>query len=353
MPTCSTMRDSLPETPSPPKPMVLVFAADARYFYGLAVALAGVLHNSSGLDHACIHIVDGGLSPRQRNRFRRIVSRSPARGIMLNYHVIDAARFTGMRRMYRSAHCYARLLLPELLPDCDEVLYLDADICCGADIHEIWRTDISKAAAAAVRDTSVMDLRNDCSWPFSTAEGDDERYFNSGVMKINLAYWRQHDISIRALSLAIAEPEKCTFWDQTVLNFLLHGAIRWLPGGYNIQDCHERPTEVDAAEFRYQNLHHVSIRKPWLQHSSRTTFRHWRSCYAAQVSRFPGYMYKVGYWLPYLGTEWLKGTVFHLPLIHVLLATKLYRVIPYLTEAIMQEYLHAALQRPKQTFRRG
>lgn len=320
--------------------LAIAFASDARYFHGLALALASVLRNSTGLDNAAIHILDGGLTPGQKDTLRRMVERNNL-GIGLKFHGLDLDQFCGVRLFNRSALTYARLLLPELLPDLDEILYLDADIMYGEDLGKVWAIDLKEAAVAAVRDANIRTLGQDCPWLQPGAPDAGEPYFNAGVMKINLAYWRTHKVGSIALGIARNESEKCRYFDQSVLNYILRDAVYWLPDTFNTQDSLEHPLSPDI-ELNTRNIHYVSLRKPWRQHSSRMTFRHWRSHYFSLVSKWPVYMCSCRYWAPYLGRECLEGSRLYIILLRILLVSGLHRLIPDLPESKLRDYLREA-----------
>ena len=67
------------------------------------------------------------------------------------------------------------------------MIYLDSDLIIRDDIEDIWNTDVSEYFLAAVPD------------PYSdnhVALGfrEDEKYFNAGVLVVNLAKWREVEV---------------------------------------------------------------------------------------------------------------------------------------------------------------
>lgn len=52
----------------------------------------------------------------------------------------------------------------------------------------------------------------------------DSPYSNSGVLLVNLDYWREHDVARRLAAFVREHPEKCLLSDQDALNVRLHGA---------------------------------------------------------------------------------------------------------------------------------
>ena len=318
--------------------MELAFTCNSLYFPGLVLAVASVLHTSRGLECAGIHILNGGLTPQQRGRLEKMVGRD-SRHIRLTFHDIDDGIFLGMRRYFGNTLTYCYLLLPELLSDRDEVLYLDVDLVFGADLQEVWQIDIGSNAVVAVQDSLLRTLGHDCPWLAPGSPDADKPYFNTGVMKLNLDYWRRHDVGATALKIAREEPDTYTYCDQTILNYLLQDAVYWLPERFNTQESREYPLAAECIHLNGRNIHYISARKPWRQHSSRTSFRLWRSRYAALVSVWPDYMLTWRYWLPFLGRECLEGRRMYIPLLRFLLGSGLYRLVPELSRSQVEEIL--------------
>lgn len=86
---------------------------------------------------------------------------------------------------------YLRLLAPTLLPDIDKALYLDCDLIVNGDIQELYNINLEDYAVAAVHDATlsyniVKDYLGYDYWK--------DGYFNSGVLLMNLRYWRTHNL---------------------------------------------------------------------------------------------------------------------------------------------------------------
>lgn len=326
----------------PNKPVEIALASDANYYHGLALALASVLKNTSHLDDAGIHILDGGLHPWQKNVLRQKVSEKNS-GIHLVFHPLNPEKFIGLKLMKGSALPYARLLLPELLPDLQEIIYLDVDVYYGMDLWALWTVDVSRHAVAAVRDSTIRRLVDDCPWIQEGSPNAEKHYFNSGVLKINLLYWRMHDVGNSSIALSQSDTMKVhPYFDQTVLNYLLFDAVHWLPEAFNTAEPLIASRAVDVGEMASRNIHYITKRKPWLQYSSRTAFKHWRRQYAALVSRWPRYMASYRYWTRFEWRELIIGSVWHLRICRFLLATSAYRFIPGLTETLVRDQLRIA-----------
>jgi lipopolysaccharide biosynthesis glycosyltransferase len=134
----------------------------------------------------------------------------------------------------KSHMAYFRILLPRVL-DVSRLIYLDCDVLVFRDLSELFDHHLSSGKIlAAVHDSQTLSL------------GDDSRivadamklpvqgaYFNSGVMLMNLDEIRKQNFPECALEFLETWRGRYRFWDQSAINFLLHGRIDELPEYWN------------------------------------------------------------------------------------------------------------------------
>jgi lipopolysaccharide biosynthesis glycosyltransferase len=149
--------------------------------------------------------------------------------------------------------------------DLDKVLYLDTDIVVRGSLTELWNTNISVHALAAVaHDDDEDHLREALGLPKGTP------YFNSGVLLMNLRYCRQRAVVENAISFVKEYPQKIQFWDQDALNATLVDQWLELPKSWNWRDK-KRPSRKLEGEPAI--VHFVGHNKPW-HWSNNHPFRH-------------------------------------------------------------------------------
>ncbi|MDO5524433.1 MAG: glycosyltransferase family 8 protein [Bacteroidia bacterium] len=121
-----------------------------------------------------------------------------------------------------------RLLLPTLLPQYDQVIYLDCDMIIRNNLAALYRrVDVSGNYLAAVFE-ATLDFQVPNIEKLGCKPGE---YFNSGFLVINLHQLRRDDMErkfIEALKVDYLE-----FPDQDVLNMLCQGRVAPLPPYYN------------------------------------------------------------------------------------------------------------------------
>ena len=127
-----------------------------------------------------------------------------------------------------------RVFLPQLLPDAPKVLYLDCDTLVTDSLLPLWQTDVEGKAIAAVTNPFWEGYNEGVAWPSVCGLPKPEDYFNSGVMLMNLDYFRAHEVSRRVVEHGIANAGWIRFGDQDSLNALLHAARAPLHPRYNL-----------------------------------------------------------------------------------------------------------------------
>lgn len=148
---------------------------------------------------------------------------------------------------------YLRIYLAELLVEYSKVLYLDADLVIHSDISEIFDMDIKNYSLAAVACPNV-----DRS---EVLEIPHENYFNSGVMLLNLTYWRDNNIVEKVEGFLRENPSKIHYWDQDALNAILHMNYLRLESKWNYIETSLSPQELSITDLKI--IHFVGEHKPW------------------------------------------------------------------------------------------
>jgi lipopolysaccharide biosynthesis glycosyltransferase len=185
-----------------------------------------VPHSAAMLHSVLAHRGDRGVrvhylhSPRlpaeARRRLSAMVDESGGSIELLEVPDRDVAGFPAEHR-YTGAMWY-RLFLPELLPDVDRVLYLDADTLAVDDLGPLWDTDLSGHWVAAV--TNVFEPWS-AGRPAELGLAGPEAYFNSGVLLLNLAEIRRDGRDEDLLAFARDRAHGLLWPDQDTLNLVL------------------------------------------------------------------------------------------------------------------------------------
>lgn len=128
---------------------------------------------------------------------------------------------------------WQRVLLPELLPNLDKVLYLDSDLIALGSVEPLWDLTISSSYIAAVSNPMHKEMAD---WPQRIGLPEPAAYFNSGVMLMNLALLRDHSCPERIIRHAVEHPELVHWGDQCAMNAVLHSRRHALHPKWNMMN---------------------------------------------------------------------------------------------------------------------
>lgn len=201
----------------------LAIAFTPNYFVPAAAMLCSLLDASTG-DFEVICLVTEEIPERMqekllrlgegRLRFRYLPLKGRLEGIYTDPRYTEAASF--------------RLLLPELLPEYEKVVYIDCDVIVRQDIGRLFReTELGNYWLGVVFEAPIEQQAE----RFRALGCDPMRYFNSGFLLMNLARMREEKVSEKLLE-ACRVPY-LEFPDQDALNQVCQGHVLPLSPLYN------------------------------------------------------------------------------------------------------------------------
>ena len=137
----------------------------------------------------------------------------------------------------------------------DQALYLDCDIVVTRDLSEIFAVDLGSYPLGAVRD-----LGGEVYF--------GEQIFNSGVLLINVNYWRENDIAGQLIEMTDNLHDKVSQDDQSILNMLFENRWMELPFAYNCITLHTTFSDYEPEKGLYPPvIHYLTERKPWKEYT--------------------------------------------------------------------------------------
>jgi lipopolysaccharide biosynthesis glycosyltransferase len=111
-----------------------------------------------------------------------------------------------------------RIFLPELLPDVDRLLYLDADLLVLDSLAPLWSLSLDGYWLGAV--TNVFQ-DNHKQRPGELGLAGPHVYFNAGVLLMNLAEMRRDGCTRALLAYGVENAARIEWRDQDALNVVL------------------------------------------------------------------------------------------------------------------------------------
>jgi lipopolysaccharide biosynthesis glycosyltransferase len=247
-------------------------ASDDRYLPHCAAMLHSLAtHHAAGT--VAVHLLHDGLDPALLVPLGRFAT---TLGLVWSDHLVpDAvrARYPTHPRFGRSA--WYRVALPEVLPDVERVVYLDADTIVTDDLAPLGSVDLAGHPLAAV--TNALYPRTPLGFLADLGVPSPGDYFNSGVLVMQLEAWRRDDLT-GAVQRFVDRGRGLDLWpDQSALNATLwdrrlHLAPRWNAQNtiFDLRPAQLPFTAAEVAEARRHPavVHFIGPYKPWHHRST-------------------------------------------------------------------------------------
>ncbi len=213
--------------------MNILFSSDDNYARHLGVAIYSILLYNKDVEEICFYVVNNHIKTENLDKLETIVKGNKNANITFisfedfekDLHLILAWPI--------SLSSYARLFVGEMLPkEIDKVLYLDCDIVVNGSLSDLWNTDLEDYCLGAIQDIIPSKTKK------AVGVLPHQRYFNAGVLLIDLKQWRMEAIGKKCLDFIGSHQGCVAHHDQGVLNGVLNGQWKRLPLKYNVMTIH-------------------------------------------------------------------------------------------------------------------
>lgn len=232
-------------------PITLVMVCDNHLVVMLATLLKSIEKCHTGTESINIYIINDGIKKANISRISRVISSDKINIFWktMKEAIPNHIKLPKDNTTYPIC-AYARICAPHFLSeDIKKAIYLDVDMLVLRNIKELWNIDIGNYVIAAVQDRFEV-----VSSPYGGIRNYKElgltpetKYFNSGLLVINLQKWREMNATELVISTIEMNSEYVTFADQYALNVVF--ANNWY--------------ELD---FRWNNFGLNTNKDPYLIH---------------------------------------------------------------------------------------
>lgn len=252
--------------------MDVVVCTDNRFVMPTGVMMYSLCCNNPSVDVTFHILVDDSVSTKDRDDLKETISKFPLGKILfydVDLTILPSFPSLDTRQGKITKAVYYRLMLAEILPtSIHKVLYMDGDLIVRDSLLPLWNTDITGYAVAATADGLSGDIEfyNRLRYPF------EKGYFNSGVLLVNLDYWRQHSVINDFCDFMKTRANDIALWDQDVMNYVFQDHKVYFPIKYNLTsgyffkqprfDYWKYETEVSEA-LKNPVVVHFAGDKPW------------------------------------------------------------------------------------------
>jgi lipopolysaccharide biosynthesis glycosyltransferase len=163
-------------------------------------------------------------------------------------------------RDYYTVAIYFRLFIPNMFPQLDKAIYLDADMVILEDVAKLYDIDLHDNLLGGVSDAIIASRKEfrdyaelGCGiYPYT-------RYFNSGMMLMNLDAMREFDLEGKFEFLFNTYGFETVCPDQDYLNVICKDRVLYLDEGWD-------KMAIDGNyKGRPMIVHYNNFAKPWQQ----------------------------------------------------------------------------------------
>ena len=204
----------------------ILYCSDEGYAPHLATSMHSLLrHNSEVIDE--VYVFTSDMTSQSSSA---VISIGEAAGVKVFFVFLDDSCFDNvvLGHHFQKANYY-RLFAADFVPG-DKCLYIDSDTIIVSGVGDLQMLELcEEMLVAAVEEFGGFERHEDLRMT------PGARYFNSGVMMLNLHSWRLFNVKERVIEFVKAFPESIKFVDQCGLNAIVNGQWLCLDERYNFQ----------------------------------------------------------------------------------------------------------------------
>ena len=241
------------------KEIPVFFAADNNYLPFLDVTLLSVKEHASKNYIYKIYVLHSGINGKKAEEIMRHACEDfQIAFVNVEEYLQDVQQYFRLRDYYTSA-IYYRLFIVGMFPNLDKALYLDCDIVALSDVAELYNTELGSAYVGAVADQVVGAEPIFKDYTKRALGVDGEKYFNSGVITLNLKQLRKINFYEKFYAMLKSYDFRVAP-DQDCLNVLCKGRVRYFSEVWNRMP--QAVAEQSGAP-EPKLIHYNLSKKPW------------------------------------------------------------------------------------------
>ncbi len=236
------------------------FSCDENYVPQLCVAIASIVYNTSANLHFIV--LAESLSDAAKANILKVCA-----GHKLSIETISKYgkyfENVGVKQQHISiATCY-RFFIPLLDFDYEKGIYLDCDVVVLGDVAELLDFDLGDNYLAGTNDFISEKYIKSLTL---------DKYFNAGVLLLNLKKFRQDNVFEKLISELCDTSKHFKYLDQDILNIVLGEKSKLLPTKWgavaplfrkNLTSKYESASEIKEAIYSPKIVHFTGPDKPW------------------------------------------------------------------------------------------
>jgi Lipopolysaccharide biosynthesis proteins, LPS:glycosyltransferases len=246
----------------------IFYSCDENFLKYCLVSMSSLLKNASPDSSYCVYILHTDISEAAQQTFHEQLA---GMGLPVKYEFsfedvsdnLNLIEHEFPLRDYYSKTTYYRLLIADMHPEYDKVIYLDADTIVPGDISAFYNEDISDYYLGACHEQVMVQIQEFGDYVEQCLGVSRHNYFNAGVLLINCAAFRSKMLLHRFLE-ELHTYDFVVTQDEDYLNLITKDHVKFLDQRWNTEIYGDIPYPIEEAKI----LHYIMFNKPW----------HYRDC---------------------------------------------------------------------------
>lgn len=249
------------------KKIPIVFSIDHNYVMQAGVCILSLLNSSNEEEFYNIYILGANdITNEDKNLLQQIIQVYYAQ---ITFITIDDRFDNVFETRGVSKSTYFRLMIPDLLPSYDKIIYSDVDVIFQSGLGDVLNIDLGNNYLGGIKAIGAENIKD-----YIKSLGlQVDKYINAGFLLINASLQRKDNLFNefkRHLN------KQYQFQDQDIINIVCKNRLTFLPLKYCFtQKSYElyytnpkrlfsvfSPKEVEEA-FTEGIIHYEGTNKPW------------------------------------------------------------------------------------------
>lgn len=212
----------------------IFYASDENYLPYLAVSVHSLKAHASSENEYRIYILHAGMNEDCENA--RKIKKYACENLSFTFVdvsvLLEDVRNALQLRDYYTGATYYRVFIPNMFPQYDKALYLDGDTVLLGDVSELFDTELGTNLVGAIPDGAVAAVPQFRLYTKEALGISYDKYFNAGVLLMNLKACRESDFYgqfcflLSAYKFSVAQ-------DQDYLNVLCKDRVQFIGSEWN------------------------------------------------------------------------------------------------------------------------
>ena len=226
--------------------VAIAYGLNNQYTYPTIVSMTSILENSYSHTYYIFYLLVDKSTFKEENKKKLMNLEDKYERCEVYILEISRESIKNANTKRYPLAAYYRLLLSDLIPDLNRIIYLDGDTIIYTDLSEMYNLEMGNNVMLGFVDNSYQKAEE---FGIRTY-----KYIVSGVLLINLKTIRRENISSKFFEFIDKYQDKLTQEDQTVINIVLHGRIDFLPPKYGIWNFNNKDAVIYHNNYENKNL---------------------------------------------------------------------------------------------------